>query len=104
MSFNINKQLNAEDQDPKAAQDAPEVTATTNDAPEATTVSVVEETIEPTVAEKPAYVAPIQTPHDDFDWSRDKRNVSSYTKEEKAKYDTVYDNTFKQIKSYPRFR
>jgi small subunit ribosomal protein S1 len=35
--------------------------------------------------------------HDDFDWSRDKRNVVSYTADEKAKYDSVYDNTFKQI-------
>jgi small subunit ribosomal protein S1 len=94
MSFNINKQLNAEDQEPMAAQDAPEATATTN-SPEATPEVAVEEVV---VAEaKPAYVPPVQTAHDDFDWSRDKRNVSSYTKEEKEKYDGVYDNTFKQI-------
>ncbi len=37
---------------------------------------------------------PVQTAHDDFDWSVDKRNVTSYNKEEKEKYDTVYDNTF----------
>ena len=114
MSFNINKQLNADDQEPMAAQDAPEVAATTNDAPEATQTTPIEaletaetspistsETIEETATtlevSKPAYVAPVETPHDDFDWSRDKRNVSSYTKEEKEKYDTVYDNTFKQI-------
>ena len=35
-----------------------------------------------------------ETPHDDFDWSVDKRNVSSYSQEEKAKYDKVYENTF----------
>ena len=35
--------------------------------------------------------------HDDFDWSVDKRNVTSYTKEEKEKYENVYDNTFVQI-------
>src|SRR6186713_1871289 len=40
---------------------------------------------------------PVQTAHDDFDWSIDKRNVSSYTKEEKEKYDVVYDSTFVQI-------
>ncbi len=40
---------------------------------------------------------PVQTAHDDFDWSVDKRNVTSYTKEEKEKYDTVYDNTFVQL-------
>lgn len=37
------------------------------------------------------------TAHDDFDWSIDKRNVSSYSKEEKEKYDKVYDNTFVAI-------
>jgi small subunit ribosomal protein S1 len=41
--------------------------------------------------------APVQTAHDDFDWSVDKRNVTSYTKEEKEKYDKVYDNTFVQL-------
>jgi small subunit ribosomal protein S1 len=35
--------------------------------------------------------------HDDFDWSIDKRNVSHYSKEEKEKYDKVYDSTFVQI-------
>ncbi len=37
------------------------------------------------------------TAHDDFDWSIDKRNVTSYTKEEKEKYDVVYDGTFKSV-------
>jgi small subunit ribosomal protein S1 len=41
--------------------------------------------------------APVATAHDDFDWSVDKRNVTSYTKEEKEKYDKVYDNTFVQL-------
>ncbi|PWU03348.1 MAG: 30S ribosomal protein S1 [Bacteroidetes bacterium] len=40
---------------------------------------------------------PVQTAHDDFDWSIDKRNVSSYTKDEKVKYDAVYDSTFKTV-------
>lgn len=35
--------------------------------------------------------------HDDFDWSIDKRNVASYSNEEKEKYHQVYDNTFVQI-------
>jgi small subunit ribosomal protein S1 len=81
MSFNINKQLNAEELEPMAAESADagetvEATATTNE---------------------PAYEPIVETAHDDFDWSRDKRNVSSYSAEEKAKYDDVYDNTFKQI-------
>jgi small subunit ribosomal protein S1 len=37
------------------------------------------------------------TAHDDFDWSVDKRNVSSYNKEESAKYDEAYDKTFSTI-------
>ncbi len=37
----------------------------------------------------------VETAHDDFDWSVDKRNVSSYSKEEKEKYDQTYDSTFK---------
>ena len=81
MSFNINKQLNAEELEPAATEveastETAEATATTN---------------------APAHEPIIETAHDDFDWSRDKRNVSSYSAEEKAKYDDVYDNTFKQI-------
>ena len=37
------------------------------------------------------------TAHDDFDWSIDKRNVSAYSADEKAKYDKVYDQTFVAI-------
>jgi small subunit ribosomal protein S1 len=79
MSFNIIKQLNADAQEGSAANDAVETAAISNvpvEAPVAETVA---------------------TAHDDFDWSVDKRNVTSYTAAEKAKYDTVYDNTFKQI-------
>ncbi|MEO5943362.1 MAG: 30S ribosomal protein S1 [Ferruginibacter sp.] len=91
MSFNINKQLNAEDQEPKAAESA-EATATTNQPEETTETAVAEAPKEEAKAEPK-----VETAHDDFDWSRDKRNVSAYSKEEKEKYDTVYDNTFKQI-------
>ncbi len=42
--------------------------------------------------------APLTTSaHDDFDWSVDKKNVTSYTKEEKEKYDSAYENTFRTI-------
>ncbi|MET0465224.1 MAG: 30S ribosomal protein S1 [Chitinophagaceae bacterium] len=68
----IQKNLNADEQESGAAATA-EVPAT------ATTT------------------APVATAHDDFDWSVDKRNVTSYTKEEKEKYDKVYDNTFVQL-------
>ena len=39
----------------------------------------------------------LSTPHDDFDWSIDKRNVTVYNDSEREKYDEVYDKTFKQI-------
>ncbi len=35
--------------------------------------------------------------HDDFDWSVDKRNVASYSKEDRVKFAEVYDNTFTPI-------
>jgi small subunit ribosomal protein S1 len=81
MSFNINKQLNAEELEPQAAETAP-----------------AGETVEATATpNEPVHEPIVATAHDDFDWSRDKRNVSAYSAEEKAKYDDVYDNTFKQI-------
>jgi small subunit ribosomal protein S1 len=45
----------------------------------------------------PVSAQPAQTAHDDFDWSIDKRNVASYSKEEKLKYDSVYEGTFKAV-------
>ena len=38
-----------------------------------------------------------QSAHDDFDWSVDKRNVASYSKEKREQLEGVYDNTFKTI-------
>ena len=79
MSFNIIKQLNADAQEGAASEEV------------AVTAAITNVPVEAPVAET------IATAHDDFDWSVDKRNVTSYTADEKAKYDTVYDNTFKQI-------
>jgi small subunit ribosomal protein S1 len=77
MFLNLNfKQLNADAQE-SAGGDGAEATTATTIAP---------------VVEQQAPSA-----HDDFDWSVDKRNVTSYTKEEKEKYEKVYDNTFVQI-------
>jgi small subunit ribosomal protein S1 len=78
MSFNIFKQLNADAQEGAAS-------------PEAETAAVTNVPVVAPVQER------IVTAHDDFDWSVDKRNVSSYSKDEKEKYDAVYENTFKQI-------
>jgi small subunit ribosomal protein S1 len=70
---------NAESQEPTA--DTAVATATTN-AP---------------AANGKAHHFPPPTAHDDFDWTIDKRNVAAYKKEEKEKYDKVYENTFVQI-------
>jgi small subunit ribosomal protein S1 len=69
----ITKQLNADAQENATAGSAEATTATTT--------------------------APVEqaSAHDDFDWSVDKRNVTSYSKEEKEKYDKVYDSTFVQL-------
>lgn len=50
-----------------------------------------------TVAATATQNVPVETAHDDFDWSIDKRNVSLYSKDEKEKYDKVYDATFRNI-------
>ena len=68
------KQLNADEQESAAATENAEVTTAT------TTVPVEE--------------SPVETAHDDFDWSIDKRNVTVYNADEKQKYDKVYENTF----------
>ncbi len=67
----IQKHLNADVQESASAENAEVITAIPNE--------------------------PVQTAHDDFDWSVDKRNVTSYNKEEKEKYDHVYENTFVQL-------
>lgn len=70
----IRKQLNADAQENAASVE-------TEDATTATTTAPVEKA----------------SAHDDFDWSVDKRNLTSYSQEEKEKYDKVYDDTFIQL-------
>src|SRR5205809_876452 len=70
------KQLNADAQESAGSEVSEEATTATTTAP--------------------VEAAP-PTAHDDFDWSVDKRNVTTYTKEEKEKYEKVYDDTFVQI-------
>jgi small subunit ribosomal protein S1 len=80
----INKQLNADATEGAASEEVGSA-ATTNvsEAPEIAAKAIAAEVKE--------------TAHDDFDWSIDKRNVSNYKSDEKAKYDEVYDKTFKSI-------
>lgn len=65
------------------------------DAQEVTTSN--EEVVETATTTAPEQETEVVTAHDDFDWSVDKRNVSHYKAEEKAKYDVVYENTFVKI-------
>jgi len=69
----IPKQLNA---------DAQEQASGNTDAAAATTTA-------------PVMSAP--TAHDDFDWSVDKRNLTTYSEAEREKYHKVYENTFVQL-------
>lgn len=87
----IKKQLNADEQETAAPNDGGDVSA-------ATTTTPVEESANTTVEESaPAETIVVQTAHDDFDWSVDKRYLTTYSKEEKEKYHDVYDKTFKQL-------
>ncbi len=52
---------------------------------------------EPQPTETEVHEAALASAHDDFDWDIDKRNVTTYNKAEREKYDEVYDKTFKQI-------
>src|SRR5450432_151891 len=77
-----------------------ETPAATTNAPVEASAEVPQANVAPAeVAElpQPAPQPKEESPHDDFDWSVDKRNVTSYDKKERKKYDEVYDKTFKQI-------
>ena len=75
MFFKQNFKLNADAQESAGPDTSGEAATATTTAP---------------VAEAPSA-------HDDFDWSVDKRNVTSYSKDEKEKYEKVYDRTFVAI-------
>ncbi|HLR37088.1 MAG TPA: 30S ribosomal protein S1 [Chitinophagaceae bacterium] len=87
------------------AEEEQKETATTNKSAEETPKteeSKEETTTTDEAAEKEAPTPeqekePVTSPHDDFDWSIDKRHVSTYSKEDKEKYEKMYDGTFKDI-------
>ncbi|MGN6351813.1 MAG: 30S ribosomal protein S1 [Parafilimonas sp.] len=100
MSENNIPNTNAEAQESANAPQAEATTATTNapvtedSASETETQPAVENTIAETL---PQPVEEKLAAHDDFEGSVDKRNVTNYSKEEKEKYDKVYENTFVTI-------
>ena len=103
--MNILKQLNADAQENSAAENADVPTATSNApvevvAEEATATAPAEETpvqVAEVVAAPVVEEVIVETAHDDFDWSVDKRNISYYPEAERLKYESVYENTFVQI-------
>ena len=92
----IRKQLNADEQETAAHHEEGDASIATTTAPVAD--SGIPGTEEASASEIPqSETTPIQTAHDDFDWTVDKRHITTYTKEEKEKYHHVYDNTFVQL-------
>ncbi|MGN6601709.1 MAG: 30S ribosomal protein S1 [Ginsengibacter sp.] len=65
--------------------------------PEFPDVESAQAATEPQPSEEEIHEEALSTPHDDFDWSIDKRNVTVYNQSDREKYDEVYDKTFKQI-------
>jgi small subunit ribosomal protein S1 len=83
----IIKQLNADAQESASAETADATTATSNPPADGDAAG----------SQNGAEEVPVETAHDDFDWSIDKRNVTVYDQDEKQKYDKVYENTFVTI-------
>jgi small subunit ribosomal protein S1 len=90
----INENAEQQEETPVVETTAEVPAATTNEPAEVTATAPVAEAVAETA---PAAPAVVETAHDDFDWSIDKRNVAVYTKEEKEKYDHVYESTFRAI-------
>jgi small subunit ribosomal protein S1 len=89
----VNSNADGQENAPVAENTAADTpTATTNEPAE---TQANQPAVEQGIAQEP--VAETVAAHDDFDWSIDKRNVASYTQEEKDKYDKVYENTFVQL-------
>ena len=89
----INSNAEGQENVPATEQPVAEASTATTNAPAAITEQ--KPSVDEGIAQEP--VAETVAAHDDFDWTIDKRNVASYTTEEKEKYDKVYDSTFVQI-------
>lgn len=89
--------------EPVAAESTPPVAESTPVAVEAIVTEPIQEATPAPAEEVVAKSKPVieieevAGPHDDFDWSIDKRNVSNYDDTQRKKYDKVYEETFVQI-------
>ena len=98
----ILKQLNAEFPEGGSTETTLD-TAITNDLSTNLEQEIPIEQVIPIVQEIPIeQEIPVEqeipiTPHDDFDWAIDRKNVIAYTDEERQKYDKLYDHSFVQL-------
>jgi len=91
-----NKQ-NQEAQLSSKPEDMPQGDAINGQSPEFPKTESTAAALQPQPTAEEKQEVALATAHDDFDWDIDKRNVTVYNAEERAKYDAVYDKTFKQI-------
>ncbi|GAA4327072.1 30S ribosomal protein S1 [Flaviaesturariibacter amylovorans] len=92
----VNQNAEGQETAPVAQTEATEATTATTNAPAATEAAEAAPVAE-AAAPKAEKAPRVETAHDDFDWSIDKRNVATYSKEEQQKYDKVYEGTFVQL-------
>ena len=89
--------LNGSDDNPPDPK--PEIENPPNERPEIENPPVAPPAIDPMPQEIPTITPPpkTDTPHDDFDWNVSKRNVKSYTADERNQLENQYSNTFVTI-------
>lgn len=68
-----------------------------NEIPQAETTNETQNGVSTPEMESPKAPVIIETSHDDFDWNVSKRNVKTYTKDEREKLEEIYSNTFVTI-------
>ncbi|MGB0838721.1 MAG: 30S ribosomal protein S1 [Chitinophagales bacterium] len=83
----------------EAASEAVEATAEVVEAVTETVAEAVEAVAE-TATEVVEEEDTTPPSHDDFDWSLDKRSVQTYPDQEHDRFESMYDNTFKQINEH----
>ena len=90
----INSENTAASQDETVENTATATAVTADEAHEAAQPAAE---AAPTRAPRHYYESVPETSFDDFDWSVDKRNVTSYKEDDRQKFDTLYGSTFKAI-------
>ncbi len=68
-----------------------------NEIPQTETTNETQNGASTPQMESPSVPVIKETSHDDFDWNVSKRNVKTYTKDEREKFEEIYSNTFVTI-------